>query len=566
MKLSFIPKGIPTYALFVLSVLFFSCDKKNDSLGKIGDLDGMLTVKVLGSSEYSAAEIAKLASTKPIISTEDEDEVVAEIVEHPAFDVQTSFSKNSLNKSKLPLLGQVGRPNFGVGSLFAAKIKENVKYRLVLYTEDDQLFEDQILKAGEDAKIVVSNGTSYKWYAYSHNTEDDPVSYGADGKIDIPEGVDFLYASGTIVIPEESEDNHTLDITFAHKLARVQVEVNTMGMFADIEDATISIDGWNPQTAKLDLFTGDLSDATDYALDFEFSDFTLKEPPYRDWVQFTIYTAGSPSGNLDLKINDLKLKIDDESIRDFGPVLSSSPLAFSFSNMSLEPGKSYTALANLIESPLELDGVRWARQNLYYTGGHNPYRFYHTYAHHADDKRQFFSFRAEKPNIFAAENSTGDPCALVYPEGTWRTPKNSDFDNSINKRTGLLGTTRVYPQSNGTFEGKGYSEYIQTDGLGDPYPGNNLRFNMNGYGWQIGLIEDLIVIDLGEQGERGYYWTQDRLLQIPIIGGIGADYFQVRTDGVLDPGNRMSSKALSIELIGINVIKTDFHNVRCVRN
>ena len=71
MKLSFIPKGIPAYALFVLSVLFFSCDKKSDSLGKIGDLDGMLTVKVLGSSEYSAAEIAKLASTKPIISTED---------------------------------------------------------------------------------------------------------------------------------------------------------------------------------------------------------------------------------------------------------------------------------------------------------------------------------------------------------------------------------------------------------------------------------------------------------------------------------------------------------------
>src|SRR5699024_7171302 len=129
------------------------------------------------SSEYSAAEIAKLASTKPVISTEDEDEVVAEIVEHPAFDVQTSFSKNSLNKSNLPLLGQVGRPNFGAGSLFAAKMKEDVKYRLVLYTEDDQLFEDQILKAGEDAKIVVSNGTSYKWYAYSHNTEDDPVSY-----------------------------------------------------------------------------------------------------------------------------------------------------------------------------------------------------------------------------------------------------------------------------------------------------------------------------------------------------------------------------------------------------
>src|SRR5699024_6598084 len=148
--------------LFVLSVLFFSCDKKSDSLGKIGDLDGLLTVKVLGSSEYSAVEIAKLASTKPVISTEAEGEVVTEMVEHPAFDVQTSFSKNSLNRSNLPLLGQSGLSNFGKGSLFAAKMKQDVKYRLVLFTNDDQLFEDQILKAGEEAKIVVNNGASYK--------------------------------------------------------------------------------------------------------------------------------------------------------------------------------------------------------------------------------------------------------------------------------------------------------------------------------------------------------------------------------------------------------------------
>lgn len=557
MKFSFIPKGIPVYALFVLSVLFFSCDRKSDSLGKIGDLDGMLTVKVVGSSEYSAAEIAKLASTKPVISTEAEDEVVTEIVEHPAFDVQTSFSKNSLNKSNLPLLGQVGRPNFGVGSLFAAKMKEDVKYRLVLYTEDDQLFEDQILKAGEDAKIVVSNGTSYKWYAYSHNTEDDPVSYGADGKIDIPEGVDFLYAKGTIVIPEESEDNHTLDITFAHKLARVQVEVNTMGMFADIEDATISIDGWSPQTAKLDLFSGDLSDETDYALDFEFSDFTVIEPPYKDRVQFTIYTAGSPSGNLDLKITDLKLKIDDESIRDFGPVLSSTPMNFSFTNMNLEPGKSYTALANLIESPLELDGVRWARQNLYYKGGHNPYRFYHTYAHHEDDQRQFFSFRAEQPNIYAGRDSEGDPCGLVYPEGTWRTPKNSDYNNSINKRTGL---SREYDQSNGTFEGKGFAEYTQTTGLEAPYPGNDLRFNMNGYGFEIGVVENLITLNFGQQGSQGYYWSHDKILEIPFIAGLGSNYFSVRNSG-----NNMSTIILGLDLIGIDILKFNFHNVRCVR-
>ncbi|HLR50355.1 MAG TPA: fimbrillin family protein [Candidatus Sphingobacterium stercoripullorum] len=562
MKLSFIPKGIPAYALFVLSILFFSCDKKSDSLGKIGDLDGMLTVKVLGSSEYSAAEIAKLASTKPVISTEDEDEVVTEIVEHPAFDVQTSFSKNSLNKSNLPLLGQVGLPNFAKGSLFAAKMEQNVKYRLVLYTEDDQLFEDQILKAGEDAKIVVNNGATYKWYAYSHNTEDDPVAFGSDGTIDIPEGVDFLYASGTIDIPEESEENHTLDITFAHKLARVQVEVNTMGMFADIEDATISIDGWSPQTAKINLFNGNLSDQTDYALEFEFSDFTVIEPPYKDRVQFTIYTAGSPSGNLDLKITDLKLKIDDESIRDFEPLLSSTPMTFSFSNMNLEPGKSYTALANLIESPLELEGVRWARQNLYYKGGHNPYRFYHTYAHHENDQRQFFSFRAEQPNIYAGRDSEGDPCALVYPEGTWKTPKNSDFNNSINKRErqGLDLNARKYPQTNGTLDGKGYAEYPQTNGTAAPYPGDNLRFNMNGYGFEIGVIENLITLNFGQQGSQGYYWSHDKILEIPLVAGLGSNYFSVRNSG-----NSMSTIILGLDLIGIDILKFNFHNVRCIR-
>src|SRR5690606_6660069 len=121
---------------------------------------------------------------------------------------------------------------------------------------------------------------------------------------------------------------------------------------------------------------------------------------------------------------------------------------------------------------LTVNTTRFARTNLYYHGGHNPYRFLPT-NEHTDATNTYFSFRGTLPGQYGNSLTSGDPCALVYPAGTSRTPGFNDFPMI----TPVLPVDTYQTQT-----GLGYYAYEDTKGAGDSYTSRQLRFNSNGSG------------------------------------------------------------------------------------
>src|SRR5690606_7833297 len=99
--------------------------------------------------------------------------------------------------------------------------------------------------SGEVEEIKVPKGDDYFWYAVSYNNTDDiPDVDTANPQLTLPGDKDVLYASGSLSIPESApDDNIPLGIVFKHSFARVTIELNTMGMFADMISAEVNVTG-----------------------------------------------------------------------------------------------------------------------------------------------------------------------------------------------------------------------------------------------------------------------------------------------------------------------------------
>lgn len=281
-------------------------------------------------------------------------------------------------------------------------------------------------------------------------------------------------------------------------------------------------------------------------------------------------------------------------------------------------GKEYTILP-LVEVPVAVANstriVKWARTNLYYKGDNtrNPFRFHHTYKNTYADNT-YFAFMAAKPNtyptIISNELQGKDPCKDVHPTNTWRTADAKDF-LTLGYYTGIGITPLITFFSDGAAPNSIYAEnanqanptggtknlgYITFNtGLTAPqantYPSNNLVFHMNGYPTEASLVGNLVTLSFsnGTYGEGAYYWTIDNLIDLVGLASLGSKYHRMTRErnntafpleGFPIPlpqpqpktnntywYNRVNTYAnVDINLIGLSILKTDFHNVRCVRN
>jgi len=359
-----------------------------------------------------------------------------------------------------------------------------------------------------------------------------------------------LYAKGTVNVPAPVGQNTALGITFTHRLARVGVEINTMGMFADIENLGVTVSGLAAKTATINLRTGALSNLVAYEPTLDFTSFENVEEPYADAKIGYVYTAEVGTSNVVVTLNKLQLKIDDGSSRSFDQLLTATPSTFTFNSLPRRLGASFTARVNMIESPLTLGSVRWARQNLYYIDGHNPYRFQHT-SRHSNDRNSYFSFRGLTPENYSTSSS--DPCTEVYPRNTWRQP-------TVNELTAL---SNANPSFAAEPDGKRYFQYAAS-GTAGPYGSNTLRFNMNGQGAYASLVSGLINLNYnGTYGNTASYWSYNAAVDVPLLGTlVGAYSIENASGNSLIVGTNL----LNIRLLGgLSVIESDFKNVRCVR-
>lgn len=559
---NYIPK-IAVAILFVFAgQLFQSCSKNKAEDEVPGDtrLDGKISVKVLGIDEdddvalinpkgnVANKSVARETGTTP-----------RKTITYPGFDAVVSVERDVLKQPNIAI-GNVPKGISSTSDLLAVSaMATNVKYRLLLYKTDGTFVSSTPLVSGTAGAVDVAKGTTYNWYAISYNNTDDvpDVADHSNPSLALPGGKDALYASGSITIPANGPDgNSPLGITFRHSLARIAVELNTMGMFADINTAAVAVSGIVVKTGTIDLKTGALSNLVNYTQTVNYASFSDVLDPYHDAKVAYIYTADVASASLTVTLTNLALDIDNGTVRSFATLLDATPSVFTF-NVTPQLGRSYRALVNLVESPLTVAGVKWARANLYNPGGHNPYRFNHTYAG-TNQRDSYFSFKG----IVSADYGTnGDPCSLVYPNGIWRQASEPDFRLLVGG--GLLPPV-AQTFTTGTAGGIRFIEYTAT-GVGAPYPSTRLHFNYNGEGTGLSLVAGIIQLNFGNTyGNTAQLWTSSSGLNLLGLVGVGAWDYSVNT-GILATSASLGVSLLNVSAIGLDVIKTNFKNVRCVR-
>ncbi|WP_219646072.1 fimbrillin family protein, partial [Escherichia coli] len=110
-------------------------------------------------------------------------------------------------------------------------------------------------------------GESYRWIAYSYNRDNSvplpDITDPSAPNISTGEGYDLLYATDTVHVSNSGVT--PLGIVFKHKLSRIAVELNTMGMFADLNSAEITFAGNYFGKGTLDLFTGQITNTESYS-------------------------------------------------------------------------------------------------------------------------------------------------------------------------------------------------------------------------------------------------------------------------------------------------------------
>lgn len=476
-----------SYFLYLLSsiCLLTACSKDGKDEMPVIDNGSQLMVTVIGINE---AQISSKITSKAKSSTIETSAKPLKTIQHADFDVQVSID-NELPLHR-DLKGAIGPNRVAANGLRAATNSNSTTYRLYLFNKDDSTFvSSSALEFGTAGQLQVKRGKSYIWCALSYNnTEAIPDISGGNSTINLPENKDVLYTSGEFTVPNTENAQVELPITFNHKFARIAIEINTMGMFANMTAMTAAVKFGNntSQTitnGAIDIKTGrliqaDLNQTLSTLQAREFSDI---ESDYQDRKTAYFYIPVlDVNQNLSaaVQINGLSIMLDDGTMRSFDTNLQATPFNFEQDISVIEPGKSYHFLFNMMESALTVNGIQWARQNLYlHNDAHNPYRFLHSYQSTAISA----GWSAE------VLMNQGDPCLKVYPEGSWRMPTVQETRTSI------------APSGNGSFavltdnqSGVKYYDFNAT-GTASPYPGNKLRFNIIPYE-PLGLT-------------RSRYWT-----------------------------------------------------------
>lgn len=128
-----------------------------------------------------------------------------------------------------------------------APMQRGYTYRILLYNKATGVLWRTIQAAsGTPVSLEVNTGATYLWYAYSYNNTDElpAPQNSSDPAVETSISKDFLYASGEIIIPPNSETDYSLPIVFDHKVTQVRIKVDAtvLARFAEIQNLNVSFD------------------------------------------------------------------------------------------------------------------------------------------------------------------------------------------------------------------------------------------------------------------------------------------------------------------------------------
>ncbi len=556
--------------LWLLVYSMSSCSNKKDEI-QPADLTALsITIAGIEEEELDLSFSALSASTgKPNVNIPPENqEKSLQVQSFKDFDVITSVENGAYKRHQgqghLRNLKKNVRPessSIHALNAQAVRLADSIRYVILLYGPDGLLYTSETATSGRAISVDVIRGDTYRWIAYSYNESANnlpEVTDPANPIIPTGQNKDLLYASGDITISDEG--NTPLPITFQHSMTRVAVELNTMGMFADLNAASVTIGGTNFRSGTIDLRTGRVT-PTGPAFGISGAQTTFQRPPnytFGDRNLLYFYTADSSAiASLPVTLNSLSINLDvPNTTRSF-----TAPQTFNFQIPISQMGRSKTARLDLIESPLTVAGTRWARSNIYYQEGHNPYRFRHLNPA-STARNTFWPWRALTPT---AAVGSGDPCRQVYPANVWRTPTPAEL-NSLNSGA----ATRTFQTGNVQYA---------ASGTASPYPTNNLIIRYNGQTPSVTLLGVVnLEFALQEETFNAYLWSDDPTISLiglvevglthyragrrPFLGGLGG-LLQLYEPS---PTSTIESTLINVSALGLGAIHSGYRNVRCVRN
>lgn len=469
--------------LLFLAAAVASCSSKEEQLPS--EKGALLNVGVKGieevitnSSSMSAPRAAVNGkedfSAQPIVSLGDVDALVE--------TQEGSFSHTSPIATAVQHVesttGTVARSGLKAAS---SMMESGIKFRLLIYDQTNTLVYNQVVTSGVNPQIQLVAYKNYTWHAVSLNEKDANLPNIAGSGILARSGLenkDVLYASGSF---NAVDGANYLDIIFKRMTARIQAKLNVRGLFGTIENSTsLSLVKGSSNTTVLQMgdfnvLTGQFTNVVDVNKSVLASTMVEESGNPSGTVKvasfYTLNTSAIASNNLKIKFNTLKVTLDDARIRTFNANTYTFPNAY-----TPTIGSTYAINIRLIESPVKVNGVWWARSNLIYNASHtDSYRLKSNPGGStaATKDTEFWNWKSTTPT---GPTANTDPCLSVYPAGTWRMSTKQEWES--------IGQPDDKKEILGLLWGAQYA-YIWNRDSDNPantaYDDNNLTLSFGGY-------------------------------------------------------------------------------------
>ena len=408
------------------------------------------------------------------------------------------------------------------GKKLGAAMESGVKYRIIFYeiiNGTEIFFKTEEITTGSSAFSTTIKATkNYKWYAYSYNDATMPAMVDDLDNPVIPSKTDapLLMASGTIAGGPFNAASKHLAIVFKHKVSKVELIIDAANAFATaILALNVNFQNFNLTAHNFDLRTGQLSGSAistqaipTSPILFESTGATGYESSQQKSTN-SYYTSS--------QLASIQFKISLLTILKYGTntetVINSNNVKTGTVNYTTPLPNTRLASVN-VQAGAPINGTIWSTGNLYYdqfAADPFKYRFQDPVTSGQTAAcNHYFQWNSKLPrNItggddYAYLNSSyvGDPCAEVYPKGTWKTPSTADFTSL---QTALANSPRngavYFEASNGERVNFHEAGWLTSGSNACPNPSNTddgLYWSTTQYNTNQGLV-----LEIDERGGTG---------------------------------------------------------------
>lgn len=506
-------------------------------------------------------------------------------------------------------------------------MEQDTKYVVYIYS-GSTLVAAKELQSGTAGTIEGLNPAgSYTWVALSYNSKDEaPSLTPTSGAIALPQNKDVLYANGSINLATTSNINILFNHAFSRIGIELNT-IGVFGQITG--SPSVNVSGLNLATGSINLLDGTVTAGATFTPTLSYADFKNVDPLYNDAKIAYVYTASTAAQSaIKVNLQNLNINhVDGNLARTY--FATATDFNFSVTpELGKSHHLLLNVIESPLITGSGASAIKWGRSNLYDRGLTDPLRNFAFYSTNAQRSRAdgYFSYGSLVAARFPSTTAQkGDPCTRIYPQGLWKQPSSTQVAtltsstgalNSVLNLVGtVLGASDPAPGSSVGTSGGNHAQYAITGGgtAGTNAFGtstsnsNNMRIFYNGQ-----IVNTALLTQIGSSGQgllglglstlnadllgfriigtnvdilgdsyntAAAFWTDSPVLAGPLLDLLGTrvgyyGYHAYTTTATLigiplptAPFVKASTtaEALNVELVGLDLLRTTFKNVRCVR-